>query len=242
MVGKSKQAKAESERINTGIEGLDRLIGGGFVKDSTIMVRGDTGTGKTLFCIQYLYDGATRHNEPGIFISLSETEKSIIQHGTSLGWDLQKLIDENKLAVIRYEPHDIANILEQGGGSLQDTMDSLDAKRLAIDSLSAYEMVFESEYKMNESVLSLFELLRKWSCTTLVTSEFPVSPDKESGGRLGFLTDGIINLYHVLHNSKRMRALEVIKMRDTAHNQSLNIFTINNKGLKISGELKHVRK
>ncbi len=237
MAGKSKPAEAESERIKTGIEGLDKLIGGGFVKDSTIMVRGDTGTGKTLFCIQYLHDGATNHNEPGIFISLSETEKSIIQHGKSLGWDLEKLIKENKLAVIRYEPHDIANILEQGGGSLQDTMDSLGAKRLTIDSLSAYEMVFESEYKMNESVLSLFELLRKWSCTTLVTSEFPVSPQKESGGRLGFLTDGIINLYHVLHNSKRMRALEVIKMRDTAHSQSLNIFTINNKGLKITGEL-----
>lgn len=242
MVGKDKPCRVASDRISTGIDGLDRLIGGGFVNDSTIMVRGDTGTGKTIFCIQYLYKGATEHDEPGAFISFSETERSICQHGTSLGWDVEKLVKENRLALIKYEPHDISNMLDQGGGSLQDTLESIGAKRLVIDSLTAYQMVFESEYKMNESVLSLFELLRKWSCTTLVTSEFPVTPERESGGRLGFLTDGIINLYHVLHNAKRLRALEIIKMRDTAHDERLNVFAINEKGLKVVGELKHIGK
>ena len=241
MAGKEKQpCSGEPQRIKTGVEGLDKLIDGGYVRDSTIMVRGDTGTGKTLFCIQYLYMGAMKYNEPGIYITFSESEESICQHGVSLGWDLEKLVKENKLAVLKYEPHDMANILAQGGGSLQDTMESLGAKRLVIDSLTAYQMVFESEYKMNESVLSLFELLRKWRCTTLVTSEFPVTPKKESGGRLGFLTDGIINLYHMLHNAKRLRVLEIIKMRDTAHNEGLNVLIINKKGLSITGGLKHI--
>ena len=153
---------------------------------------------------------------------------------------MRKLTEENKLAIIKYEPHDIANILDQGGGSLQDTMESIGAKRLVIDSLTAYQMVFENEYKMNESVLALFELLRKWNCTTLVTSEVPVTLEKESGGRLGFLTDGLINLYHMWRNDERLRTLEIIKMRDTAHNEKLNVFMINKEGLKITRELKHI--
>ncbi|MBU0592046.1 MAG: ATPase domain-containing protein [Candidatus Micrarchaeota archaeon] len=234
---KSSISKSAIDRVPTGIPGLDEIIGGGFVKNSTVLVRGDTGTGKSIFCLQYLYEGALKYKEPGVYISFSESEKVIEQHGLSLGWEMDKLKDENMLHIIRYEPHEVVNKLDQGGGSLRDTIESVGAKRLVIDSLTAYEMVFENNYKANESILTLFELLRKWESTALVTSEYPVTPSHESGGRLGFLTDGIINFYHIRTNSHRVRALEVIKMRDTLHQNEINIFQIKKDGLGIVGKL-----
>ncbi len=237
-----KRAKAKAdERVKTGIKGLDKLLSGGLVRDSTVMLRGDSGTGKSLFCLQYLYRGATEDNEPGVYISFSESEENLCKHASNFGWDLESLIKKNMLAIVRYEPHEVATIVSEGGGSLRDTVESLGAKRLVIDSLTAYEMVFETKYKANESVLSLFELLRKWDATVVVTAEIPVEPDHLTGGRLGFLTDGIINLYHVRHNSERGRGLEVMKMRDTNHDTRINVFKIGKHGLEMSGRWQHGR-
>jgi len=232
---------APIERIQTGTPGLDKLIQGGFVRNSTILLRGDTGTGKTIFSLQYLYYGAVNYDEPGMYISFSEPVETIKQHGISFGWDMDKLEDEHKLVITKQEPHEVVNRLSQGGGSLRDVVESIGAKRLVIDSLTAYEMVFENKYKANESVLELFEFLRKWNSTAVVTSEFPVTPQHESGGRLGFLTDGIINFYHIRQNAHRVRALEIIKMRDTAHKDEIYVFDIGNGGLKLTGQVKVTR-
>src|SRR5271157_5003760 len=140
-------------RIPSGIPGLDKKIEGGFVKNSTIMVRGDTGTAKTLFCIQYLYHGAQNFDEPSVYISFSESRDALHQHGKKFGWDLQSLTKKNKFAIIRYDPHEVVKIMEEGGGMIRDTLESIGAKRLVIDSLSAYEMFFDSKYKANQSIL-----------------------------------------------------------------------------------------
>jgi len=235
------QQKPAIARIHSGIDGLDELIEGGLVKDSTILIRGSTGTGKTIFCMQFLYQGAAKYNEPGIYISFSESKEAILQHAKSLSWDMEALIKNEKLVIERYEPHEMVSMIEEGGGSLRDTVESIKAKRIVIDSLSAYQLVFENGYKASESILALLETLKKWDVTALVTSESQVSFEHEDGGKLGFLTDGIINLYHA-HDyiTHRSRLIEVVKMRDTAHDQNVWAFTIEKEGIKVLKELKNV--
>ena len=57
-------------RIKTGIKGLDDLVGGGFVEGSTILLSGDAGSGKTIFGLQYLFNGASKYDEPGVLVTL----------------------------------------------------------------------------------------------------------------------------------------------------------------------------
>lgn len=226
-------------RIPTGIKGFDELIHGGLVKNSVVLVQGDTGTNKTLFCIEYLYNGAVIYDEPGIFISFSESESAIIQHAKTFGRDLEELKKKKKFAFVKYSPHEIVNVLSEGGGSIRDTIESIGAKRLVIDSLTAYALFFESKYKANESILNLFEMLRDWNTTSLVTAEVSVSIDHRREANLGFLTDGIINMYHFRRgkDSDILRALEIVKMRDTKHNEDINLFEIDKDGIKIIGGL-----
>jgi KaiC/GvpD/RAD55 family RecA-like ATPase len=79
----------------------------------------------------------------------------------------------------------------------------------------------------------VFKLLRGWEITTVVTSEFPVTMDKANGGRLESLTDGIINLYYTRNENHRSRSLEIIKMRDTRHDDSINPFVISENGIEV---------
>ncbi len=230
------------EHVLTGIPGLDQMTCGGFPKNSTIMLRGGSGTCKTNFCIQYLYMGATKYKEPGVMISFAESKNQVVQHGLSFGWDLEELENKGLFTVVRYEPHELLKITEGGGGSIRDTVESLGAKRIVIDSLTEYEMLFEKRYRTNESILNLFEMLRSWDTTTVVTSESPVSPNIGYKGRSGFLSDGIIQLYSIRQGLRRTRALEIVKMRDTCHTDQIRTFTIDKDGIKIGKELKNVPK
>ena len=230
------------ERLPTGIPGLDEMISGGFPKNSAIMIRGGTGTCKTNLCIQYLYMGAVKYKEPGVLLSFAESKSQIHQHAHGFGWDLDALEKEDLINIIRYEPHEVLKIMEEGGGSIRDTVESVGAKRIVIDSLTAYDMLFEKRYRANESILNLFEILRGWDATTLVTSETPVSPNTEYKGRSGFLSDGVIQLYNLRIGQRRVRAIEIIKMRDTSHTDMIRGLKLTSKGIVIDGELKNVSK
>jgi len=230
------------ERVPSGIPGLDGMICGGFVKDSTVLVQGGTGSGKTLLCLQYLCKGATQYGEPGVYLSFAESESLIYQHGAQFGWDFERLEKEGKFKVIRYQPHEIVKIIDEGGGVIRDTVEAMGAKRLVIDSLSAYEMLFENKYRANESVLTLLEILRKWNTTSLVTSEKAISLARGGKDRLGFLTDGIVNLYYLRSGMHRLRAVEILKMRDTQHSDEVHIFNLDRNGLSVTKKVGDVRK
>lgn len=203
---------------------------GGFVCRSNVLLRGSTGTGKTLLSLQYLYAGAARYNEPGIFLSFSESQEALYTHGDLMGWDFRKLEEENRFTFIRYSPHEVESIIHEGGGTIRDTIEEIGARRLVIDSLTAYTLLFENPYKADESILNLFDILRKWGCTSLLTSEAPATPEEGSFERLGFLTDSILNLYYLRQKDRRCRALEIIKMRDTGHSDRIHGFTIGKGG------------
>jgi circadian clock protein KaiC len=224
---------ARGERVKTGIPGLDQLIEGGFEKNNSIVIKGTSGVGKTIFALQYLYAGATQYNEPGMYLSFAESKESIYEQARLFGWDFPKLEKEKKIVFARYEPHEIKDIVTSGGGSIRDVIESGGIKRLVIDSLSVYLLLFENEYEANRSVLELFEMLHGLNCTTLVTSEEPLTPSSAPSGRMGFLTDGIIHLYNIRKGQKRIRALEVVKMRDTTHTTELCSFDMTRKGIMI---------
>lgn len=223
-------------RVPTGIPGLDELVEGGFERDNSIVIKGATGAGKTIFALQYLHEGIEQFEENGMYISFGESKEAIFRRGKIFGWDFDALEREGKFTFSRYEPHEVKGIISSGGGSIRDLIESRKTKRLVIDSLSAYLLLFDNEYEANRSVLELFEMLHKMSCTTLVTSEDPISPTSAPAGKVGFLTDGIIHLYNIRKGSNRIRALEVVKMRNTAHTTSLCSFDITKSGIVVQGE------
>ncbi|HEY9663633.1 MAG TPA: ATPase domain-containing protein, partial [Allocoleopsis sp.] len=88
------------QKIRTLIEGFDDISHGGLPVGRTTLVSGTSGTGKTLFAVQFLYNGITLFDEPGIFVTFEESPADIIKNAYSFGWDLQKLVDDGKLFIL----------------------------------------------------------------------------------------------------------------------------------------------
>jgi len=232
-----KEKSLHVDRVKSGIPGLDAVTEGGFERDNSIIVKGASGSGKTIFALQFLYEGIMKFNEPGMYISFAESKEAILKQGSIFGWDFEQLEKDKKFVFARYEPNEIKEIISGGGGSIRDLIESTGTKRLVIDSLTAYLLIFENEYAADRSVLELFDLLHGLKCTTLVTSEDPITPSSSPAGKMGFLTDGIIHLYTLRKGPERVRALEIVKMRNTTHATSLLKFDITKKGIAVQNQL-----
>src|SRR3989338_7559288 len=140
----------EIERVKTCIGGLDEMLEGGFPKGRTILVSGGCGTGKTIFCVQFLYKGALLAGEPGLFVTFDESPNKVRQDMARFGWDLKKLESEGKFAIfdatsaragVASEEAHSSNVgivdLEKLFSEVMRTAKELNVKRMVIDSIPA---------------------------------------------------------------------------------------------------------
>ncbi|MEM3555131.1 MAG: ATPase domain-containing protein [Candidatus Micrarchaeia archaeon] len=229
-----EEARGGEERVPSGVEGLDELIGGGFERNSVILVCGDAGSGKTTLTLQFLYNGAVKYNEPGIFITFEEGKKSVYKHALQYGWDFKELEDRGLFSFVEYKPQQIAEIIRGGSSTVKDAIDSIGAKRIGIDSLTSYSMLFKSAYEGREAVLALFNRLREWECTSMVVSEIILQFGSKRGeAGVEFLSDAVILLYYARQQDLKVRALEILKMRGTKHSDKICPFKFTENGIVV---------
>ena len=232
-VGSILQRTGPGKRIPTGIPGFDNLIEGGFKYNSIVLVEGGAGTGKSIFSLQYIYNGITKFNENGIYISFEEEKKDFYDNMSRFGWDMEKLEKEKKFTYLRYQPEQVEKVLSSGGGIIRDAVDAINAKRIVIDSITAFTLLHEDELSKREAVLTLFRVVKKWGCTTLVIGQPQLLGDDEKHpfNILEFECDGVVRLYHKIEHNIRQRNLEVYKMRGTNHAEKMFTMEISENGI-----------
>jgi len=219
------------ERVPTGIPGFDELIEGGFVQNSTVLVSGGTGTGKTIFALQYLWSGISKFKESGLHITFEESPQELIQDTSRFGWDLQKAIDTKKLILQYIEPYSF----EEFSDIITERVKAIDATRLTLDSTSIFGMYMKDEHEVRRKLYELTRLVKKLGCTTVLTADIL----EESAGlsRFGveeFVTDGVITLHYMGIGQEFHRGIAIRKMRSTAHSEDVHPLKISNKGMVIS--------
>ncbi len=218
-------------RVKTGIPGLDDLIEGGFPESSSILLSGGPGVGKSIFCLQYLYAGAKQYNERGIYVTLEEGPHNLWWNMQRFKWDLLPLEKQNLLKIFKFEPNmDMKNDIEGQTRRILEKAKELNAKRLVIDSITAFSFWIEEVPKIRYALYVLMEELRKMNVTTILTTETTGGKDEMS--RFGveeFLTDGVIQLYL----NPPHRAIYVRKMRGTNNDKSIRPYKIDDLGASV---------
>ena len=136
-----------------------------------------------------------------------------------------------------YKAHQVNKLLEEGGGTVRDTVHEIGAKRLVIDSITAYGLLFRDEYKQREALLLFFDMLVRWGCTSLIIAE-QVSAMDARAGEIGFLTDAIIAFSYArdiddMGKSTRRHLLEILKMRGTNHYNGIVELKFGNTGMSV---------
>ena len=223
-------------RVHPGIQGLDKAMEGGFLTNTVNLVGGGAGSGKSIFCMQYLVHGIEQCHEPGVYISFEESERKILKNFKRFGWNLEKKIKDKKLALLYYTPEQVEKVIQVGGGPVRDVLESMGAKRLIIDSLTAFTLLHENELAQRRACLKLFEAIHTWGVTAVVTAEQEPDPVQHRSTVMEFAVDGVILLYNIRKEDRRERSLEIFKGRGIAHSAKIYPFAIGEKGIVVYPE------
>ena len=218
------------ERISTGITSLDREVKG-FKKNSVNLVAGSAGSGKTIMAIQFLMEGIKK-GDNGVYITFEERKSKTYDYMRSFGWDLEKHEKEKKFVFLEYTPEQVKRLITEGGGEIENIIKKSGARRIVIDSITSFALLYQDELTRKEAALSLFELINSWNCTALLTSQ---TAEKNSlSSELQFEVDSIMILYHVPIKGTRKRGFEVIKMRGTKIPDKTFPLSITSNGIEIN--------
>jgi KaiC/GvpD/RAD55 family RecA-like ATPase len=202
------------ELTKTGIDGLDDILNGGIVKNSTTLVSGNPGAGKSLFGLQYIYNGVEMFDEKGIYLSFEENEEDLKDAAESIGFEnWQDHVDEGNIKVydkqVLLRENDFSAALE----ILLDDLDDDRYERLVLDSLTMFQLFFEDEREKRTYLLKFTDILRENDLTTLMTNEQGTVFPETDIGLENFLTDGNIFLLQTPTDSGVNRYVWVAKMR-----------------------------
>ena len=220
-------------RVPTGIPEYDNLIKGGLRKNSINLVAGKAGTGKTVFSMQFLVNGVRKYNENGLYLTFEEKKKKTYKDMIEFGWDLKRMEEDGKFIYMEYSPEQVKKVLVEGGGLIESIIEKNNIKRLVLDSITSFSLLYQDELTKKEASLALFELIDKWDCTAMLTSQDQNPDETMISAALEFEVDSITLLYHVKKKGIRTRAIEILKMRGTDHPEKTMEMDITNKGIKI---------
>ena len=244
------------ERIKTGIKGFDNLVEGGFPKGYTVLLNGTPGTGKTLFSLEFLCNGASKFKEKSMFITLEQNLNDVRTQAAGIGLPIDSLEKSGMLTLMHIPANALSpKTIEQ----ITKEVKKRNIRRLVIDSLSTlavnapiytpikdlalrdimnYKAFFSppilGDFVVKRFVYNFLSELKDIDCTTIVTSEAPekgrfLSRDTVSE----FLADGVLLLTFESMGGEFSRSLLVRKMRGTKNDEDIHPLEISSKGLVV---------
>jgi len=224
------------ERVKTGIPGLDNLLSGGIPKGRTILVSGSCGAGKTILASQFIYNGVKQYNQNGVLISLEQDKNNIIDDLLSVGMNVKNLKGFSMLGgsfeTINYYKIKLKADIDDVLAEIREVIEEVKAKRVALDSLNLFFMLFDDEFERWKILLKLRNLFTELKCTSILTYEM----NDYSQNNIPFefcLVDGVITLFNKRIDNVLCRAVNVLKLRGSEHVKKVCPFEINNKGLVV---------
>jgi len=222
----------------TGIQGLDEVTGGGVPRGRPTIVCGSAGCGKTLLAMEFLVRGATEYDEPGVFIAFEETPEELTQNVRSLGFDLDELVAQKKLALdfVRVERSEIEETgdydLEGLFIRLGHAIDTIGAKRIVLDTIETLFSGLSNEAILRAELRRLFRWLKDRGMTAIITAERGDGTLTRHGLE-EYVSDCVILLDHRVIEQVSTRRLRIIKYRGTVHGTNEYPFLIDEQGVSV---------
>ncbi len=221
--------------ITTGIAGLDDMLCGGIPQGHTVAILGSPGTGKSTFALQFIYTGL-QNGENCVYLSLEESEGNLIKTAMIFGWDMKPHIENKKLTLVNLNTLNFKAIINRFESELPKLLESLNIKRLAIDPITLYEMIYDKESERRDRLFNLAHVIKKTGVTTVMTSEISQeNPYYSKYGLIEYITDGVIILRQVRNADMGAVTtfIEVLKMRHIDHSKEIRPYSITKNGIVV---------
>jgi circadian clock protein KaiC len=223
------------DRVQTGITGLDEMLFGGFLPQTANLVEGAPGTGKTTIGMQFIYNGITKFNEPGLIITFEEFPQQYYHDASEFGWDIEKLEKDGKLKVIMTSPEVSRLDMESVGGMIETSVSQMGARRVLVDSMTHFQRITQDPVELRSLEYSFINGLKREGLTSLLTRESPTLLGEASheDSSVAFVVDSYMLLRYVEIESTIHKALLVLKMRGSDHAKDIRQFEITDHGVEV---------
>ena len=230
-----RQVSAEGvEKVETGIPGLDLISYGGLPMGRATLVSGTSGSAKTIFAIEFLAEGIRKSGHAGVFVTFEESPEDIRKNVSSLGLDIGEWERNGQWVFVDGSPDHHGEEIEAGSFDLgallariENAIQKVDARRVAMDSLGAIFNRFEDTSLIRTELFRVVSALKRMGVTAVMTAErIAEYGDIARYGVEEFVADNVIILRNVLEEEKRRRTMEILKLRGAGHQKGEFPFTI----------------
>lgn len=225
-------------KSSTGIRGLDEITTGGLPSGRPTLICGAAGSGKTLFSMEFLVHGATKYNEPGVFMAFEEKAEELAINVASLGFDLNQMQHDGQIRIdhVRVERSEIEETGEYNLDGLfirlGYAIDSIGAKRVVLDTIESLFAGLTNQAVLRAELRRLFEWLKEKNVTTIITGEKGEGTLTRQGLE-EYVSDCVILLDHRVENKISTRILRIVKYRGSVHGTNEYPFLIDEEGISV---------
>ncbi len=218
-------------RVSSGNAALDEMCGGGFFRDSIVLVSGATGTGKTLLTTEFVAGGAAA-GERCLLLAFEESREQLFRNAASWGRDFAAYEAAGLLRLVCEYPETAS--LEDHLIRMKQLLAEFRPQRVAVDSLSALERV-GSLKAFREFVIGLTSFIKHQEIAGLFTATTPrlMGGESVTEEHISTITDSIILLRYVDMFGEMRRGVTVLKMRGSAHEKVIREYRIDDSGMRI---------
>lgn len=223
----------------TGIHGFDQSTNGGLPRGRTSLIVGGPGSGKTVFALQTLVNGARQWGEPGIFVAFEEGSRQIIANASSFGWDLPALERDQLFFLdarmafdtITAGQFDLAGML----ASLSAKADEMGARRIVFDSIDVLLLLLDDPVLERQEIYRIHDWLSETGLTGLVTARIgTVDPvQSERYGFMQYMADCVVLLRHWLEERVSLRTVRTVKYRGSGFAERELPVVIGSAGMEV---------
>lgn len=235
------------QKALTGISGFDAITGGGLPRGRTSLLVGGPGSGKTIFALQFLIQGARQDQEPGIFVAFEENSSRILANAESFGWELSKLPSD---ALFFLDTQPLPDLVQAGdfdlGGmlaALEAQVHTMQARRIVFDALDILLGLLPDAAAQRREAYRLHEWLLANKLTGLITLSTGVDEANllqlSPFGFMQFMLDCVVILNHNVVGGQSRRTLRVQKYRGSGFDENEASFSIGSTGLEVASAHKN---
>ncbi len=235
----------KQKRVSTGIPGLDPLLEGGLPPGKSYLITGGSGTGKSIFCMQFLLKGLG-DGEKAVYVAVDEKPRDILEHAASLGWEVDKFIENKQLLILDASAYFTARVgnprerevdIQKTVADLAGYVKKIEASRVVIDPVGPLVMLGESATRLQENTRFLVHSLQENRGSTNILTSYSTaySGGVAQSGVEEYLVEGVVVLSVSRSQNRIARTLSIRKMRGTAVDLLEYPFTLKKgKGIVLS--------
>jgi len=228
-----------SQKMPTGIEGLDHLLCGGIVRTNSLLVEGAPGSGKSTLGVQILVRGAELYDECGVMVAFEEFPRQLYSEYAAYGFDLEGLEKEGKIRIIWTDPRKVIQGFTGKDDLIGRIIDEMGARRLLIDSITHFRRVASEDVDLREMLYRVLNNLKLKGVNSILVKELEDGA-QESIAFEEYVVDASLRVLNreAPSGGEYKRGIQVRKTRGQEHIPGVHPFEFHDDGIRVYPHLR----